>query len=197
VHLPYLFLGLAEAALLGLSIWLAESLTLHFSSAGYSPGATPINWVPIILFSILFSCCTLSMGVYTSMVREGFSSMVLRTLVSFFLLGSLSLFAINLIFGDSLIDQRVGFWAVIIASLLVLPARLIFIAIVDTANLTRRVVIYGAGQRTQKLLDNLAADGEALGVCVVGCIPSPNDKVVVDSALIIPEPTAWVDFVKK
>ena len=198
VHLPYLFLGLAEAALLGVSIWLAESLTLHFTdSVDYLLSATPTNWVPIILFSVLFSCCTLSMGVYTSLVREGFSSMVLRTLVSFFLLGSLSLFVINLIFGDSLIDQRVGFWAVIIASLLVLPARLIFIAIVDTANLTRRVVIYGAGARTQKLLEDLTANGETLGVCVVGCIPSPNDKILVDSTLIIVEPKEWVEFVKK
>jgi len=198
VHLPYLFLGIAEAALLGASIWLAEGLTSHFDNlAAYFSGVYPINWVPIILFSVLFSCCTLSMGVYTSLVREGFSSMVLRTLVSFFLLGSLSLAAINLIFGDAIIDQHVGFWAVIIASALVLPARFIFIAIVDTANLTRRVVVYGAGTRTKKLLDELTANGETLSVCIVGCIPSPNDKVVVDPELIIPEPKEWLSFVKR
>jgi sugar transferase (PEP-CTERM system associated) len=198
VHLPYLFLGLAEAALLGASIWLAEGLTLHFDNAtDYLLSGEPINWGPIILFAAVFSCCTLSMGVYTSLVREGFSSMVLRTLVSFFLLGSLSLFLLNLLFGDSLINQKVGFWAVIIASALVLLARLIFIAIVDTANLTRRVIVYGAGVRTKKLLDDLTANGAALGVCVVGCIPSPNDNIVVDAALIVPEPSDWLSFVKQ
>lgn len=198
VHLPYLFLGLAEATLLGASIWLAEGFTLHFGDPlTYLLSGAPVNWVPIVLFATVFSCCTLSMGVYTSLVREGFSSMVLRTLVSFFLLGSLSLFLLNLLFGDAVIDQKVGFWAVIIASALVLPARLIFIAIVDTANLTRRVIVYGAGIRTKKLLDDLTSNGAALGVCVVGCIPSPNDTIMVEPALLVPEPKDWVGFVKQ
>lgn len=198
VHLPYLFLGITEAVLLGLAVWLAQGLLVTLADANHTwPIGREINWPSLIVFSCIFSCCTLSMGVYTALVREGFSSMVLRTLVSFFLLGSLCLMIINWIFGDELIGQRVGFWAVIIATALVLLVRSIFLRVVDTEKLKRRVVIYGAGVRAKKLLEDLEPSRASLGVEIVGCIPSPNDEVVVDSTLIMEEPKEWVSFVKK
>lgn len=197
MHLPYLFLGITEAVMLGLAIWLAQGLSIALSDMPYDWLNEPINWPSIIVFSSIFSCCTLSMGVYTALVREGFSSMVLRTLVSFFLLGSLCLMVINWIFGDELIGQRVGFWAVIIATLLLLMVRCIFVRVVDTAKLKRRVVIYGAGSRAKKLLEDLEPNRASLGVEIVGCIASPNDEVVVGSSLVLVEPKEWVAFVKQ
>lgn len=197
VHLPYLFLGITEAIVLGFSVWLAQGLSLLLSDTSFGWMNTEIKWPSIIIFATIFSCCTLSMGVYTALVREGFSSMMLRTLVSFFLLGSLCLMLINWIFGDELIGQRVGFWGVIIATALVLIVRCIFIRVVDTAKLKRRVVIFGAGARAKKLLDDLEPDRESLGVVVVGCIASPNDVVMVDPALVMPDPKDWLGFVKQ
>ncbi|MES2822420.1 MAG: TIGR03013 family XrtA/PEP-CTERM system glycosyltransferase [Pseudomonadota bacterium] len=197
VHLPYLFLGMTEAMLLGLSVWLAQHLSNGSSAMNLEWSYQNPHWLPIVFFSMIFSCCTLSMGVYTALVREGFSSMVLRTLVSFFLLGSLCLILINLLFGNEFIEQQVGFWAVIIATALVIIARRIFVAMVDTANLKRRVVIYGAGVRAKKLLDDLEPDRAGLGVEIVGCIPSTDDKVMVDPAIILAEPTNWLAFAKQ
>lgn len=198
VHLPYLFLGITEAVMLGLAVWLAQSLSVMLSDANHIWSADgEIKWPSLIVFATIFSCCTLSMGVYTALVREGFSSMVLRTLVSFFLLGSLCLMIINWVFGDELIGQRVGFWAVIIATILVLIVRCIFVRVVDTAKLKRRVVIYGAGVRAKKLLEDLEPNRASLGVEIVGCIASPNDEVVVDAKLILAEPKEWLTFVKK
>src|SRR5690606_40612551 len=82
---------------------------------------------PIIIFAVILSCCTLSMGVYTALVREGFASMVLRTLVSFFLLGCLALYLLNLIFGAGVVPQSLIFCGVILATLLVFVARWVFI----------------------------------------------------------------------
>ncbi len=194
VHLPYLFLGIAEATLLALAAWLAQQLSPEsHQPANYHN----LNWIPILLFSVIFSCCTLAMGVYTALVREGFSSMVLRTLVSFFLLGSLSLMLINLVVGNEFIEQQVGFWAVIIATAMVIVARIIFVMAVDTAKLKRRVVIYGAGVRAKKLLEDLEPSRAGLGVEIVGCIPSTDDKVVVDPAIILAEPSYWLTFVRQ
>lgn len=189
IHLPYLFLGIAEACLLGCAAWasqffIADSL------------AVTQNWSQILIFSLLLSCCTLSMGVYLALVREGFGSMVLRTLVSFFLLGSVSLFIIGLIFGETLIPQALIFWGVLIATALVIVARFIFLKVVDTDQLKRRVVIYGAGSRAKKLLDDLAPEMAVLGVTIVGCIPSENEAVQVDPELIIPEPSDWLSYVR-
>jgi FlaA1/EpsC-like NDP-sugar epimerase len=189
VHLPYLFLGVAEAVLLGLAIGLAQRLSAE-QPLLWNLG--DFQWLPIVLFSVIFSCCTLSMGVYAALVQEGFSSMVLRTLVSFCLLGSLSLMLMNWVLGDAFIDQRIGFWSVIIATAFVIIARRIFIMVVDTAKLKRRVVIYGVGVRAKKLLADLEPIRAALGVEIVGCIPSTDDKVEVDPAIIMLEPKSWL-----
>src|SRR5690606_30556342 len=134
IHLPYLFLGIAEACLLGCAAWGSQFFIVDSL-------AVTQNWSQILIFSLLLSCCTLSMGVYLALVREGFGSMVLRTLVSFFLLGSVGLFIIGLIFGEALLPQALIFWGVLIATALVIVARFIFLKVVDTDQLKRRVVI--------------------------------------------------------
>jgi len=110
VHLPYLFLGLTEALVLGVSAWLAQLLTFNLADMQNGLLLLEPDWRPIILFSLLLSCCTLSMGVYIALVREGFSSMVLRTLVSFFFLGSLSLYILGMLIGQQIIHQGLIFW---------------------------------------------------------------------------------------
>lgn len=195
VHLPYLFLGIAEAALLALAAWLAQTFTQLLAMSESLP--VDNSWLPIAAFSFVLSCCTLSMGVYMALVREGYASMVLRTLVSFFLLGSLALYFLNLVFGSEFIHQSLIFWGVIIATLLVFVARWVFIKVVDTANLKRRVIIYGAGERAQALLKDLEPDAAVLGVEVVGCVPGRNEKAIVDSALQVSEPADWVKFVRE
>jgi sugar transferase (PEP-CTERM system associated) len=197
VHIPYLFLGVAEALLLGLAAWLAQWLMISSATSAYSPVEHQFSWGATILFSVLLSCCTLSMGVYMALVREGFSSMVLRTLVSFFLLGSISLYLVGLLLGGDILYQGLIFWGVLIATLLVIVMRWCFVKLVDTAQLKRRVIIYGAGKRAQKLLADLAPDINVLGVQIVGCIPSGDEELQVDPLLVLPEPQDWLDFVRK
>lgn len=197
VHIPYLFLGIAEALLLMLAAWLALSLIspVFYLDHGWQLGE--LDLPPLLVFSFVLSCCTLSMGVYIAMVREGFRSMLLRTVVSFFFLGSLSLFLLSVLLPQDFIHQKLIFWGVIFGSLLVVIARIIFMAVVDTAKLKRRVVIYGAGERAKKLLEDLAPEINVLGVNVVGCIPNANETIEVDSSLILPLPDSWLSFVKK
>ena len=194
VHIPYLVLGIVEALLLGLSAWLAHRLI----QAALSPREifAPLGWDAIVIFAFVLSCCTLSMGVYIAMVREGFSSMILRTLVSFFLLGSAALFVLGLLDAE-LLPQRVVFWGVLIATALVLVARWLFLRLVDTAQLKRRVVIYGAGTQARKMLEDLAPSAEVIGVKVIGCIPSAQEVSEVAPELILPEPNDWLAFVKQ
>lgn len=191
IHLPYLFLGIAEAILLGLSFWAANQLVAAADPTReleYSPLA-------MVIFAVLLSCCTLSMGVYTALVREGFSSMVLRTLVSFFLLGSLALFVVSTLLGG-LIPQALIFWGVLISTAVVIVTRLVFVKMVDADQLKRRVIIYGAGERAQKLLADLAPEANALGVKIVGCVPSASEVLAVNPELVIAEPNDWLAYVK-
>lgn len=192
IHLPYLFLGIAEAILLGLAAWWSQYFD---SSIEASEGV--VDWAQILVFSGLLSCCTLSMGVYLALVREGFSSMVLRTLVSFFLLGCMGLFLIGLLFGKELVPQSLIFWGVLFATGLVVIARFIFMRVVDTGQLKRRVVIYGAGTRALKLLEDLEPEINVLGVKIVGCIPSADEEIKVDPLLVLPEPSDWLAYARQ
>ncbi len=196
IHLPYLFLGIIELGLLALAAWFAERWHKVMSESAGQWVAAPEQWTSVALFSVVLSCCTLSMGVYIALVREGYSSMVLRTLVSFFLLGSLALFVLNMVLGGELLAQGVIFWGVLFSTVLVLISRWFFMMLVDTAELKRRVVIYGAGQRAQTLLENLEPEKDLVGVQVVGCIPSGSEPVAVDQSLVLPTPSNWVRFVK-
>jgi sugar transferase (PEP-CTERM system associated) len=196
IHLPYLYLGVVDALIVAGVAWSIQHV--GFSTDNLDP-SSPISyqWLPIITLSLVLSCCTLSMGVYTALIREGFSSMVLRTMVSFFLLGSLSLYFINLVFDGSFIDQSLIFWSVLLSTLMVCVSRWFFVKIVDVDQLKRRVVVYGAGSRADKLLADLAPDVNVLGVHIVGCIPSADEPVMVDPALTIQEPSDWLSFVKQ
>lgn len=193
VHLPYLYLGLVEALLLGVVARMAQELVPVDSFAPES--GTP--WLSVGVFVVVLSCCTLSMGVYISMVREGFSSMVLRTLVSFFLLGSATLFVIGAIFGRQLINQALIFWGILGATLMVVLVRWLFIRLVDIASLKRRVVVYGAGTRAHKLLTDIQPNIDVIGVSIVGCIPTTNEPLQVDQSLLLDEPEDWLGFVRK
>ena len=194
VHLPYLFLGVVEALLLGLAAWFALQLTTDTSPLLSTPDN---SWVSPVVFSLVLSCCTLSMGVYIAMVREGFSSMVLRTLVSFFLLGSAALFLIGVLFGRAVMYQGLVFWGVLIGTAMVILARWLFSLLVDTAQLKRRVIIFGAGEKAKKLLADLAPSIDVIGVKIIGCVPGANEKCVVDPALIMDMPVDWRTFVKQ
>ncbi|WP_189419889.1 TIGR03013 family XrtA/PEP-CTERM system glycosyltransferase [Cellvibrio zantedeschiae] len=196
VHLPYLFLGIAEAILLVLAAWFALSFIESMADPEKVFALTEFDWPPFAIFSFVLSCCTLSMGVYLAMVREGFRSMVLRTIVSFFFLGSLSLYLLALLLPHNFIHQGFIFWSVITGSMFVIIARVFFMMVVDTAKLKRRVVIYGAGNRAKKLLEDLAPEIDVVGVQVVGCIPNANEHVQVSEATTLPYPSDWLSFVR-
>jgi len=196
IHLPYLFLGLVELGLLMLAAWLADRWQLALAGSPVDMLHPQPSWGIMLLFALVLSCCTLSMGVYIALVREGFASMLLRTLVSFFLLGSAALFVLNFLAMGSLFSQGFIFWGVLCATALVLVARWLFLMWVDTAQLKRRVVFYGAGQRAQRLLEELEPEKDLIGVEVIGCIPSGSEPLVVAEHLILPEPQDWLAFAK-
>ena len=196
IHLPYLYLGVLDALIVAGVTWFIQSLGAN-SALNEISDAASYRWQPIVTLALVLSCCTLSMGVYTALVREGFSSMVLRTMVSFFLLGSLSLYLINLLLDGTFIAQSLIFWSVLLSTLMVCVSRWVFVKIVDVEQLKRRVVIYGAGSKANKLLADLAPDVNVLGVNIVGCIPSANEPIEVNPALVVQEPSDWLAFARQ
>ncbi|MBB3170072.1 TIGR03013 family XrtA/PEP-CTERM system glycosyltransferase [Simiduia aestuariiviva] len=197
IHQHFVVLGAVETCLLIGVAWVAQHLQLLLLDASPGWSLSLGELAPLLLFAFILSCCTLSMGVYIALVREGYASMVLRTLVSFFLLGSLSLYFVNLLAGGDFIDRSLVFWGVLAATFVVFCVRALFLGFVDTANLRRRVLVFGAGQRAQALLTELEAGSSRLGVRVVGCVASAGDEIKVAAHLVRTEPSDWVDYVKR
>lgn len=195
VHLPYLYLAIAEALALILSLRLAYEVVGYLNPDGkFSEILAPISYV---IFVVILTFSSLAMGVYSSLVREGLVNMLLRTLVSFFLLSSAVLFLFDLITVEVFFGQRLIIWAILIATVVISLVRWIFIRVVDVRQVRRHVVFYGAGVRAKKLLEQLLPHSNSLAIDIYACVPSAQEAVVVDEVLVMTEPADWVKFVRE
>jgi sugar transferase (PEP-CTERM system associated) len=85
------------------------------------------------------------------------------------------------------------FWAVLLASLVVILLRLAFLKIVDSEQVVRRVVIFGADDFASSLLDEHERNMKALGIRIIGCIAdSPGNAITADK--LLPTPNDFYQF---
>lgn len=197
VHLPYLYLAGIEWLLLMAAATLAQKFLILVAQHLSLPSElAPLPVVSAFVFALILSCSALAMGVYAALLREGFISLVLRILVSYFFLGCTAIFVLNLLLQTPFVSGATLFWAIIFSAILIIPVRIIFKKIVDINTMRRRVLLYGAGARAKKLLEEMAPEAPSLGIEVVGCIPSPNEVVAVDPLLLVAEPKDWWSYVK-
>lgn len=187
IHTAYLALGAVEFVLLCLTPYAQQSLALYLGGE-----ALPLHPLQAVLFALVLSCGTLSMGVYMSLLQDGFLAMFFRTLVAFCFVSVLALTLLYwLIPAADTEGTLVG--RVVVAIVLVLLSRWFFRRVVDSEQMKRRVVIFGAGEFAQGILDNLQTDPMAMGITVVGCVPD-NGNPVVASERLLSVPKHWYAF---
>lgn len=195
IHLPYLYLAIAEAISLVLSLRLAyEAVEYLNPKSQFSEILTPISYV---IFVVVLTFSSLAMGVYSSLVREGQVNMLLRTLVSFFLLSSAALFFFDFLTIEAFFGQRLIFWGILIATVVIALVRWIFIKVVDAKQVRRHVLFYGAGSKAKKLLSQLLPHQHHLAIDVYACVQSGQEPIEVTEIPVISEPDNWVAFVKE
>ncbi len=193
LHLPYLILGALEfAALFGtfyLLGFVLDQLGATKANLHTSAGAA-------FLFALVMSCGTLAMGVYFAMVREGFASMFFRTLVAFCFLGGLALTILYMLIPNVSPGSDKLFWAVLLAIFLVTLIRQVFLRVVDSDQLARRVVIFGGGEFAESLLTDYERNLRASGIRIMGCIPD-SATPRVDARHHLPAPTDFYQFCRQ
>jgi sugar transferase (PEP-CTERM system associated) len=148
-------------------------------------------------FAVVLSICSLAMGVYTSVYREGLTGMALRTVVSYFFLGTASLTILYYLFPSMYLGRGVLAFAIAFALVFVLFVRFIFYKVVDLTQLSRRVVIFGAGKTAARIIDRIQSNIEDSGFQIYGCITCGQGEVAVDSSVLVDEPKDWMAFVKQ
>lgn len=187
LHLPSVILGLFEFCLLALAGFIAANVSDQSADIGSGYAA--------FIYALVLSACSLSMGVYPAMVKEGFSSMALRTVVSFFLLGSAALMLLGWVFTAFYSNHLLLLLVIFSSTLLVLPARLLFKRLVDTQQMRRKIMVFGCGQKSAELLRDieLHANGR---IEVGGCVPCSDSQPVVEAKLVYAQPKNWLEFAK-
>jgi len=193
LHIPYLVLGALEFLVLyGIFSFLGALLSIV--GVGYPFVET--DALSASLFALILSCGTLAMGGYLAMVHESVSALFFRTLVAYCFVGGIGLKLLYLVVPSLDPGSTNLFWAVIFASLIVIILRLIFLRIVDSETLVRRVVIFGAGDFAASLLDEYERNMRALGVRIIGCI-ADNPNGAVDPDKMLPTPYDFYQFCRQ
>lgn len=190
LHIPYLVLGALEFAVLFGTFYL---LGFVLDQLGASDGDLRTSAGAALLFALVMSCGTLAIGVYFAMVREGFASMFFRTLVAFCFLGGLALTILYMVLPNVSPGSDKLFWAVLLAILLVTVIRQVFLKVVDSDQLARRVVIYGGGEFAESLMTDYQTNLKASGIRIMGCVPDSNNPKV-DSRHHLPAPEDFYQF---
>ncbi|MGM0953186.1 MAG: TIGR03013 family XrtA/PEP-CTERM system glycosyltransferase [Pseudomonadota bacterium] len=180
LHIPYLVLAVIEfAVLLGVFIVL---------TALYAPQSVPAGIEGMLsasfLFAFILSLGTLAMGGYAEIVRETLSQLYFRTLVAYCFLGGIALLLVYAFLPAMDPGSTNLFWAVLVCTIVVIVLRRLFLAMVDSRQLVRRVVIFGAGTSAHNLLADYDMSMRALGIQVMGCLADSAEPTVADDRLI-------------
>lgn len=147
-------------------------------------------------YAVLMLCCTLSLGVYESKFREGFSGVAVRSVVAFFLLGCASLTVLYYVFPQLQLGRGILSLAVVIALILCLFARAVFFLFVDISKLRRRILVWGAGKKAEGLLYLLQQDNKESHVQIEGFVVSGDYSHSIPEEHLIQEIPSLVQFCK-
>ena len=93
IHIQYIILGIVEFFLYTLALYSAE---VFYNLADPNADVRSITLVQQAVFAMVMSCGTLAMGCYISLIREGYASMIFRSLVSFCLISIITFVILRL-----------------------------------------------------------------------------------------------------
>jgi sugar transferase (PEP-CTERM system associated) len=190
LHLPYIILGVLEFAILFFSFYVLEKIQgllnlVPDDHVQYSP-------VVALIYAFILSCGSLAMGVYLALMREGFLAMFFRTLVAYCFLGALALTILAEIWPVFYVGGSNLFWVVMLSTGFTLAIRHFFSKLVNSEQLTRRIVVVGTGASAKQLQSDYEKEKATLGVKVIGFIGAADREV--SASKCIDKPNDWLAF---
>ncbi|HET8903824.1 MAG TPA: TIGR03013 family XrtA/PEP-CTERM system glycosyltransferase [Saccharospirillum sp.] len=193
LHIPYVLLGFLEF----LWFWLVPGLTpAMLELVGLEANRVAVNPGTALLFALVLSLGTLSMGIYMAFIQEGWLAMFFRSLVAYFFLSGLALTLLHELIPATGFNSNFLLVSICMALAGAMLLRLFFILLVDLSQLNRHIVIYGTGAVAAQLVEDYNNYQSFLGVKIIGCIRD-TDNPIVASDLLMEPPTDWPDFVRR
>lgn len=180
-----LVLGLAEFLLVVAAVY--AGMALRFSLID-NQELSSLVWDGMLIRACIFSgimlICMVAMGVYQSRAHEGLTGMTLRTVVAFFLLGSLAVSFFLYLAPDVDLNLGRGVLALtcVVALVLVTILRWAFFRSVGEESLKKRILFVGAGERARRLCQNL---NDIIGnFHIVGFVSVSGTNVAVSGPVV-------------
>jgi sugar transferase (PEP-CTERM system associated) len=137
-----------------------------------------------LTFAAIMLLSTYAMGVYHAGVAEGFGNMLVRTVVSYCLLGAASMVTLYSLVSTLGIGRGSLFTAVMLSLFFVLLVRWIFYSVVDSEQLRRRILVLGAGHKAMAILECLKRE-PCVGSEIVGFVPAGEEHSLIDAEHIL------------
>ncbi|WP_196159549.1 TIGR03013 family XrtA/PEP-CTERM system glycosyltransferase [Reinekea sp. G2M2-21] len=193
LHVPYLILGCLEFILLFASFYIVLNIQQALNVVPESH--IPANPLLALTYALLLSCGSLAMGVYLALMREGFTAMFFRTLVAYCFLGALGITVLSYIWPVFNLGGSNLFWVVMVSTGMTLTARQVFSQLVDSDQLSRRVIVLGTGKPARELQRAYERNKRGLSIRVLGYIGRSDDAI--DAKHCLNEPQDWLKFCKE
>lgn len=151
------------------------------------------------VYAIVNLVCMIAMGAYRPHSTEGLTGSMLRSMVAIFLIGTAVLSAGFYLFPSLAPYFGRGILAIASVVSLIIIALLRFVtrALVGNETMRWRVLIVGAGERAQRVLDALTKLKAQADINIVGCWPVFVSEPIVPAAMLIQSPEALLDFCRR
>lgn len=189
----FLLLGLAEMALLLLSIYLGVWLRFGFDIS--SEASVEPVFPKALLFTVVMGLTMTSMGLYQRNLRQGTGGILMRLGLSFvvgFTVMSLIFYAFPSVF----LGRGAFGLGFTLALFLVIGIRGIFYRLVDEDTLKRRVLVLGAGKRALPIAE-LRRKSDLHGIVILGYVHIAGEHNVVGEQKVMHPDTSLVEFARE
>ncbi|MEN8133670.1 MAG: TIGR03013 family XrtA/PEP-CTERM system glycosyltransferase [Pseudomonadota bacterium] len=186
-RVPFLILGATEALVFISTVYAASSLYRLYEQAGIQETtATDSDHLLLLAltFCIVMSVSLFSMGLYsTNHLQLSAAGILLRESASY-VLGTAVLTLLFYLVPELYLNRAEFLLSLAISFSLIIALRLVFIDIVDTNRLKRKILVYGSGRNASHIAEFIEDPALRPGVKVVAFIHAQGDHDTVDPRMI-------------
>lgn len=181
-----------ELLLLWLSIY--AGVEIRFIGGESTIDLEPLYPKALLFTSVMFIALT-SMGLYKNLYREGLNGVVLRLVLSM-LLALAGMSIAFYLFPYMFLGRGVFAWSFAIAIGAIVVTRVIFFRVVGHENLKRRILVLGAGVRSEQF-KQLRRKVDHLGYIILGFVHVAGERDVMPAESVIHIDVPLLDYVRQ
>ena len=181
---PFLYLGGIEFLIAVSSVYAGISFWHWLVEGGdIDPGYYPV-WPKAIIFAVILLLALVSMGLYQRRFRFAVAGMILRLGVSL-AATAITLVLLYYIVPKLFLGRGIFALTFLIAGLLIITVRILFIKTMDQDALKRRILVLGAGDNAAQISTNLRRRADQQGFKIVGYVHVRGEHDVVSEDKIL------------